>query len=144
MPLHLAEIIRNVVAGFPDTRIDYDGKDAVVMADGMLSSVFNNLIGNSIKYGGTEPHVVIQVEPRDTDVLISIEDNGHGIPDALKPLVFERFQRGDTTVSGKGLGLFICRSLVERYGGQIRVEDRVRNDPSQGTVIRFTLPKGKA
>jgi signal transduction histidine kinase len=144
VPLHLNEIIRNVVAGFPDHRIDYDGKDAVVMADGMLSSVFNNLIGNSIKYGGTEPHVVIQVEPRDTDVLISIEDNGHGIPDALKPLVFERFQRGDTTVSGKGLGLFICRSLVERYGGQIRAEDRIRNDPSQGTVIRFTLLKGKA
>lgn len=142
--LHISEMIRNAIAGFPDIRIDYDGKDAVVRADGMLLSVFNNLIGNSIKYGGNEPHVVIQVEPRDQDVQVSIGDNGHGIPDALKPLVFERFQRGDMTVSGKGLGLFICRSLIERYGGRIRVEDRVPDDPSQGTVIRFTLPKGQA
>jgi PAS domain S-box-containing protein len=143
-PLHLAEMIRNEIAGIAEARIEYDGTDALVMADEMLSSVFVNLIGNSIKYGGTEPHVVIRVEPRERDVLVSIEDNGQGIPDALKPLVFERFQRGDTTVSGRGLGLFICRSLIERYGGRIWVEDRVRNDPSRGTVIRFTLPKGGA
>jgi len=142
--LHLTELIRKEIAGFPDARIEYDGTDAVVQADEMLSSVFTNLIGNSLKHGGAEPHVVIRVEPRVRDVLVSIEDNGGGIPDALKALVFERFQRGDTTVSGKGLGLFICRSLIERYGGRIWVEDRVRGDPSRGTAIRFTLPVGQA
>ncbi len=143
VPIRLSDIIRKEIAGFPDARIEFEDGDSVVMADEMLASVFGNLIGNSIKYGGTEPRVVIRVEPRDKDVLVSIEDNGGGIPDSLKPLVFERFQRGDTTVSGKGLGLFICRSLIERYGGRIWVEDRVRNDPSQGTAIRFTLPEGK-
>lgn len=143
-PFPITDIIREEIARFSGTRIDYDGRDAVVMADSMLSSVFNNLIGNSIKYGGTGPHVVIRVEPRDQDVMVSIEDNGSGIPDSLKPLVFERFQRGDTTVSGKGLGLFICRSLIERYGGRIWVEDRICNDPSKGTIIRFTLPQGHA
>jgi signal transduction histidine kinase len=142
--LHISEMIRKNIAGFPDARIEYDGVDAFVLADEMLSSVFANLIGNSLKHGGAEPHVVIRVEPRVRDVMVSIEDNGGGIVDPLKSLVFERFQRGDTTVSGKGLGLFICRSLIERYGGRIWVEDRVRNDPSQGTVIRFTLPLGQA
>jgi signal transduction histidine kinase len=141
--LHIAEMIRKNIAGFPDARIDYDGTDAFVLADEMLSSVFTNLIGNSLKHGGAEPHVVIRVEPRVRDVMVSIEDNGGGIPDSLKSLIFERFQRGDTTVSGKGLGLFICRSLIERYGGRIWVEDCVPNDPSQGTAIRFTLPLGQ-
>ncbi len=144
LPIRLSDIIRKEIAGFPDARIEFEDKDVVVMTDEMLSSVFNNLIGNSIKHGGTEPHVVIRVEPRDSDVLVSIEDNGTGIPDSFKPLVFERFQRGDTTVSGKGLGLFICRSLIERYGGRIWAEDRIPGDPSKGTAIRFTLLKGQA
>ena len=144
VPFHLSDIIRKEIAGFPDARIEYEYGDTVVMADDMLPSVFSNLIGNSMKHGGTEPHIVIRVEPRDREVLVSLEDNGGGIPDSHKPFVFERFQRGDTTVTGKGLGLFICRSLIERYGGRIWVEDRVPNDPSQGTVILFTLPKGQA
>jgi signal transduction histidine kinase len=138
---HLADIIRKEISGFPDARIDYDGVDAVVTADDMLSSVFSNLVGNSIKHGGPDPRIAIRVIPRDKDVLVSIEDYGHGIPDPLKPLIFERFQRGDTTVSGRGLGLFICRTLIERYGGSIRAEDRVPGDPSQGAAIRFTLPR---
>lgn len=138
---HLAEVIRKEMGGFPDARIAYDGGDAVVVADDMLSSVFSNLIGNSIKYGGADPLVEIHVTPREKDVLISIEDRGPGIPGSLKPLVFDRFQRGDTSVSGKGLGLFICRTLIERYGGHISAEDRVPHDPSQGAALRFTLPR---
>jgi signal transduction histidine kinase len=55
--------------------------------------------------------------------------------------LFERFRRGDTTVSGKGLGLFICKTLIERYGGRIWVEDQVPGDPTQGAIMRFTLNK---
>ena len=127
--IHVADMIRREMAGYPDARIDYDNGDAVVMADDMLSSVFGNLIGNSIKYGGPDPDIAIRVTPRSRDVLVSIEDKGPGIPDSLKPLVFDRFQRGDTSVSGRGLGLFICWTLVKRYGGSILVEDRVPGDP---------------
>jgi PAS domain S-box-containing protein len=137
---HLADVIRKEIAGYPDTRIDYDGSDAVVIADDMLSSVFGNLIGNCIKYGGPDPRIAIRVTPREKEVVVSIEDHGHGIPDPLKPLIFERFQRGDTSVSGRGLGLFICRTLIERYGGSIRADDRVPGNPSQGAAIRFILP----
>jgi PAS domain S-box-containing protein len=137
----LADIIRKEVSGYPDAWIEYDGGDAVIIADDMLSSVFSNLIGNSIKYGGPIPRIAIRVTPGERDVVVSIEDHGHGIPDPLKPLIFERFQRGDTSVSGRGLGLFICRTLVERYGGSIQAEDRIPGDPLQGAAIRFTLPR---
>jgi len=139
-PVRIRDIIQKEVAVFSDAAdIVVDVPDVMVSADEMLSSVFGNLIGNSIKYGGPQPRVVIRVVTSDPGVLVSIEDHGSGIPDRVKPHVFDRFQRGDTTVSGKGLGLFICRMLVERYGGRIWAEDRVPGDPSRGAVIRFTL-----
>ena len=140
-PLPISDVIRREIAAFPDARIEYDGTEAVVMADEMLASVFTNLIGNSLKYGGKETHITIRVVSRDTDVEVSVEDDGHGIPDAVKPVVFDRFRRGDTTVSGKGLGLFICKSLIGRYGGNIQVGDRVPGESHKGTVFRFTLKK---
>ena len=142
-PVPLAGIIKREIAAFPDAKISYDGQDAVVMANEMLSSIFANLIGNSLKYGGEDPRVEIGVRAGDREVEVTISDHGHGIPDTLKPLIFDRFQRGDESVSGRGLGLFICRSLVEQYGGWIRAEDRIAGDPSQGTVIRFVLPAAR-
>ena len=141
VPIRLSGMIRNEISVFPETAIDYNGSDAVVLADDMLSSVFNNLIGNAIKYGGKVPRITIRVEDQGTDVIVSVGDTGQGIPESFRQHLFERFQRGDTTVSGKGLGLFICKTLVERYGGRIWAEDRVPGNPTQGAVFRFTLPK---
>jgi PAS domain S-box-containing protein len=141
IPLQISAIISKEINAFPGTTIEYDGTGATVMGDEMLSSVFSNLIGNAIKYGGAEPHVFIRVEDLGREVLITVGDRGKGIPDSLKPLIFDRFQRGDTTISGKGLGLYICKALIERYGGTIRVEDRVPCDVGKGAVFRFTLPK---
>jgi len=141
IPIRLSSVISGEIAGFSETPIDYDGSPATVLADEMLSSVFANLIGNAIKYGGKEPQVVIRVEEKGTEVMVTVADSGPGIPDNLKPGVFDRFQRGDTTVSGKGLGLFICKTLIERYGGSIGVEDRVPGEPGRGVVFRFTLPR---
>lgn len=139
IPLRISSVITGEIAGFFGTPIDYNGSTATVLADEMLSSVFCNLIGNAIKYGGKEPHIVIRVEEKETEVMVTVSDSGPGIPDNLKPGVFDRFQRGDTTVSGKGLGLFICKTLIERYGGSIGVEDRVPGEPGRGVVFRFTL-----
>ena len=141
VPVSLGNIIRREMAAYPDARIEFDGADVMILADDMLSSVFTNLIGNSMKYGGKGSPIIIRVTPRETDVEVSVEDNGGGIPDTVKPIIFERFRRGDTTVSGKGLGLFICRSLITRYGGEIRVGDRVPGDSGRGTVFTFTLKR---
>jgi signal transduction histidine kinase len=72
-------------------------------------------------------------------VTVSVEDDGPGIPDELKPVIFHRFQRGKTKKSGKGLGLYISRMIIEGYGGRIWAADRVEKEPGKGASIRFTL-----
>ncbi|NMB79346.1 MAG: hypothetical protein GYA23_09680 [Methanomicrobiales archaeon] len=141
VPIPLIDIINREIAGFPDAQIDYKGCSATVMADEMLSSVFSNLIGNAIKFGGKNPQITIRVEDGENEVFVAVADSGPGIPDELKTRIFDRFERGDTTVSGKGLGLFICKTLIERYGGSIRVEDLVPGSWQKGTIFRFTLRK---
>lgn len=87
--------------------------------------------------------VTIRVEEQDGEVLVSVEDTGPGIPDAIKPTLFSRFRKGKSSRSGKGLGLYIVRMLVERYGGSVRVEDRVPGRPEEGAAFRFTLIKAQ-
>jgi signal transduction histidine kinase len=74
-------------------------------------------------------------------VEVVVSDNGPGIPDDMKPAIFDRFKKGKSTKTGKGLGLFISRMLVEIYGGKIWAEDRVPGHPGQGAAIHFTLRK---
>ena len=141
VPVSLDPLIRREIAGFPDSEIEYTGTDATVLADEMLSSVFDNLIGNAIKFRGADPVITISVEDHKNNISVSIADHGHGIPDSLKPHLFERLQHGDVPASGKGLGLYISRTLIERYGGTIVAEDRVIGEPGKGALIRFTLRK---
>jgi signal transduction histidine kinase len=71
---------------------------------------------------------------------VSVEDDGPGIPDDLKPKLFSRFRRGPTKASGKGLGLYLVKNLVEGYGGEVSVEDRVAGDHTKGSRFVITLP----
>jgi signal transduction histidine kinase len=134
-------VIRSELEHQPEIVIHYDGTTASVCANSLISEVFRNLIGNSAKFGGRGAQVWIKVADSGDEVTVSIEDNGPGIPDELKPVIFNRFQRGKTSRSGKGLGLYIARSIIEGYGGRIWVGDRVEKDPKKGAAIRFTLRK---
>ncbi len=105
--------------------INYTARPGLIISGNpLLKEVFHNLIGNSIKYSGDEVTIDISVEKTEKtgkqyyDVIIA--DNGNGIPDDVKPRLFQRFQRGTTKAHGKGLGLYIARSLVEktRWRGQ--------------------------
>jgi signal transduction histidine kinase len=110
------------------------------LADDLLSEVFANLIRNAVEFGGQEVRIAIRVEDYDGEsVLVSVEDTGPGIPDPIKESIFHRFERGWVGGCGDGLGLFVVRTLVERYGGTIRVEDRVEGRPDLGAAFRFTL-----
>lgn len=137
----LDSVIRNEIHRYNSSRIQYGGTDARVMADTLLGQVFTNLIGNSIKFAGSRAVVTISVEDRMDHVEVTVADNGPGIADDMKPVVFDRFRKGKNTRSGKGLGLFITRTLVESYGGTIRADDRVAGKPGEGAAIRFTLQK---
>jgi len=140
-PIELDRTIQGEIDRFPDVRVDFEPTGATVLADELLSDVFANLIGNSAKFGGVGVAIAIRVDEENSHYVISVEDNGPGIPDGEKPHMFERFRSGTSTRSGKGLGLSICRMLVGDYGGTIWAEDRVPGSAGEGARIRFTLKK---
>jgi len=140
--INLDSMIKQEIRHYPSASIDYEGCKTLVMADELLAEVLTNLIGNSAKFGGPGVHIVIQAqECADNYIKITISDEGPGVPDELKSIIFIRFQTGEEKGSGKGLGLFIAKTLIERYGGKIWVEDRIRGDSGSGATFVFTLPK---
>jgi PAS domain S-box-containing protein len=116
----------------------------IVMANEILIDVFSNLVGNAIKHSTGALVVGMGVsrviENGREYCRAHVEDNGPGIPDSVKDRLFTRFQRGDTKASGKGLGLFIVKTLVEDYGGRVWVEDRVAGDHRKGARFVVMLP----
>jgi signal transduction histidine kinase len=143
-PISLDDVIRSEILRVSTHRIRYSGTTARVSADTLLAQVFTNLLGNGIKFGGTNAEISVTVTDSSSDpgfVEVVITDNGPGISDEIKPVIFNRFRRGKNPKSGKGLGLFITRTLVESYGGTIWAEDRVPGSPENGTAIHLTLKK---
>jgi len=140
-PVKLDSVIRKEISRQPDVKVHYGGTDAVVCADDLLGEIFTNLIGNSRSHAGQGAEVFITVTDGGSEVKVSVEDTGPGIPDDLKPAVFERFTRGSGGAPGTVLGLYICRSLANWYGGTIQAGDRVEGQPEKGASIRFTLHK---
>ena len=137
----LDAVIRAEISQHPEANITYEGDPLFVSADDLVQEIFTNLVGNSVKFGGPDVEVTISTGARGNQVEVAVADTGPGIPDPAKPLLFSRFHRGKSKKSGKGLGLYIVRMLVERYGGRISAEDRVSGRHECGVVFRFTLPR---
>jgi len=106
-----------------------------VLADDLLEAVFRNLLKNAVQHNDTEePEISIETTVDET-VTVRIADNGPGVSDAHKSQIFGRGEQGLES-SGTGIGLYLVDTLVDRYGGDIRVED---NDP-RGAVFVVELP----
>ena len=112
----------------------------VVWADrSQVTQVLQNLIGNAIKFRGKEaPAIFVQAEKTGEQWLFSVSDNGIGIAPEYRENIFVVFQRLHTRTEypGNGIGLAICRKIVERCGGKIWVEAQA----GHGSTFRFTLP----
>lgn len=116
-------------------------ENAIIESDEyMLNSVLNNLIGNAIKYSNEGDKVIARCEFNKDNLEISIQDTGVGIPvDRLKNLFKpggNRSTAGTHNESGTGLGLLICKEMIERLGGKITVESRV----GEGARFSIILP----
>ncbi len=115
-----------------------------VRANELLYDLFSNLVGNAIKHSNGHPVININVksvhENRMDYYTVSIEDNGPGIPDDLKPIIFNRRLRGGSKAKGSGIGLFLVKTLVDDYGGRVWVEDRVLDDYTKGSRFVVMLP----
>ena len=115
---------------------------AVGIHEGRLAQLFQNLIGNAIKYRDTSkaiPSVHITAEDRDGWCVFSVVDNGIGIEPQYAEQIFGLFKRlhGRDEYPGSGIGLAICQRVVEQYGGRIWLE---RSSPAEGSTFCFSLP----
>lgn len=113
----------------------------VVAEHGQLVQVFQNLLGNALKFARREepPQVHVGAILKGNQVLFSVRDNGIGIDPQFQERIFVIFQRlhSRSEYPGTGIGLSICKKVVERFGGQIWVE----SDLGRGATFFFTLPK---
>ncbi len=106
-----------------------------------LEQLLSNLVGNAIKYRGAEaPRVHVTAQTRADDWLFEVRDNGIGIAPKHQQQVFEIFKRlhDQKQYPGTGIGLAICRRVIDRHGGKIWVESK----PGEGSAFFFTIAKG--
>lgn len=119
--------------------VTHDPLPAVAAEHAQLIQVFQNLIGNAIKFHGPEKLTVhISAERHDAQWLFSVADNGIGIAPEYHEVIFAIFQRlhGRSEYAGNGVGLAICKKIIEHYGGRIWV----KSEPGKGCTFQFTLP----
>jgi two-component system, NtrC family, sensor kinase len=117
-----------------------DGDTQVIGSVGRMSQVFVNLLVNAVQAIGTERaregRIVVVVRRERDRVIAEVSDNGPGIPAAMLNRVFEPFFTTKPAGQGTGLGLFLCRNIVRRHGGELKV----RSTPQHGTTFVVELP----
>jgi signal transduction histidine kinase len=126
-----------------ERKIELSQKSAWFSDENRLRIIFENLISNSIKYYNREqkrPFVKIKIHVSEEKVLISVEDNGVGIPAKYIDRIFDMFYRVSTLSDGAGLGLYVVKEMLEKLGGKISVLSK----PNQGTVFNIELPNYKS
>jgi PAS domain S-box-containing protein len=139
--LALVQALTNLKIAIQESKavVTYDPLPMVVADDSQLTLLFQNLVGNAIKFHNSkEPRVHISVQPGQKEWIFLVRDNGIGIDPCYTERIFEMFQRlhNRTEYSGTGIGLAICKKIVERHGGRIWVESQLNN----GSTFYFTIP----
>jgi PAS domain S-box-containing protein len=149
MPTPFLDVFNDVVALLEPSIRDAGGQVTrgdlpVVIGDrSQFVQLMQNLIGNGLKYHGEKsPHVHVSAESNGTEWIFSVRDNGIGIDPKFYERIFEIFKRlhDQKEYPGTGIGLAVCRRVVNRHGGKIWVE----SEAGQGSVFHFTLPEGTA
>lgn len=106
----------------------------------LIRIIFQNLISNAVKYSPDNSKIVVTINKEKNDLLISVADNGYGIPEAQKEKIFDKLFRADNVVGkdveGTGLGLYIVKSIIDQSGGKIWFESEI----DKGSTFYVTIP----
>ena len=102
----------------------------------LMEQVLSNLMENALRHTPAGTPIEITATPQKSDVLMEIADHGPGIPEDEKEAIFSKFTRSTHTRMGAGIGLAICRAIIEAHGGRIWAENR----PGGGAVFKFIIP----
>ena len=136
----LAEVLLNLQDAIAESgaTITSSPLPTVMAEEVMMTQLFQNLISNSIKYQGeTAPQIHISAERDAEGWLFAVRDNGIGIEPQFAGRIFGMFKRlHGKEIPGTGIGLALCKKIVERRGGRIWVE----SEPGHGSIFKFTLP----
>ena len=142
----ITEALRHINRKSQEYEIRVTSSEELLMADmdaKLIVQVLINLIDNAIKYTPVHSEISIHTEKKGKWIEVSVSDNGPGIPDDQKEHIFEMFYCGRNHIADSrrslGLGLSLCKTIIEFHGGQISVSD---HKPT-GTVFTFTLPAGE-
>lgn len=139
----LSQLLEEAYPNFVEKNLSYDLQSNVpaktISADGnLLARLFDNLIGNAIKYGADGKRVLVKIHAEDDTVTVSVTNYGYVIPADELPLLFNKFYRVEqsrsTTTGGTGLGLAIAKEIVDMHGGTISVSSDLN-----GTVFTVKL-----
>ena len=140
----LRRALTNVRAAVEESSasVTYEGLPTVLADELQLSQLFQNLLGNALKFrSASVPRVQIAAREKEGEWEFTVADNGIGIEPQYYERIFMVFQRlhGKGEYPGTGIGLAICKKVIERHGGRIWVS----SVPGEGTTFHFTLPKQK-
>ena len=139
-PLILEKALDNLASAIAESHalVTSDALPVVSMPETHLLQIFQNLIGNALKYAGdSPPRIHVGVTVRHEDVLLFVRDNGVGIAPQFHNRVFRMFKRLHAgPIKGTGIGLAVCKRIVEHYGGNIWIESQI----GEGATFFFTIP----
>ncbi len=142
----VTEALRHVSRDSAEHHISVESEEEFLLAKmdaKLIVQVLINLVDNAVKYTPKGSHIIIRTKKQEETAIVSVTDDGDGIPDEIKPRIFDMFYSGANKIADSrrsiGLGLFLCKSIINAHGGTITVSD---NTP-HGAVFTFTLPAGE-
>ena len=152
--IEACEVLKNVIQYITNsyqkgkiiTQINPHDKKFHIKADELLYDVFENILINAVKHNNNPiVEILIKISKEEKNgisrVKLEFIDNGIGIPDKMKDMVFQRAFKKDKSVSGMGLGLSLVKKIIEKYNGEIWVEDKIQGDYSKGSNFIILIPE---